>query len=309
MMRTALIAVDWGTTSFRAFALSGTLCGEETIIVRTQAPAGIMQVADGAFETVLEEQLQRLDASADVPVIMSGMITSRQGWIEVDYLPCPAGGDEIASALHRHETRTGRTVHLVAGLIDRREPARPDVMRGEETQILGAVDETGDRSLAVLPGTHSKWAEVERGRILRFSTYMTGELFAVLRQHSILGRLMEGDNEDEAGFEAGVRVGLASEGGLLRDLFSVRTLPLTGALAAGATASYLSGLLIGAEIASARAVHRGLDAPVMLIGSDRLVARYGQALALASIRSERARDDAAAWGMLRIARSCGIVGS
>ena len=84
MMRTALIAVDWGTTSFRAFALSGAICGEETIIARTQAPAGIMQVADGAFETVLEEQLQRLDARADVPVIMSGMITSRQGWIEVD---------------------------------------------------------------------------------------------------------------------------------------------------------------------------------------------------------------------------------
>ena len=121
------------------------------------------------------------------------MITSRQGWVEVPYCPCPAGSDEIARALWRHETGAGRTIHFVPGLSIVGADGVPDVIRGEETQIVGEVGDAPGGRLLVLPGTHSKWARSEDGRVVWFATFMTGELFGVLKEHSILGRLMAGD--------------------------------------------------------------------------------------------------------------------
>jgi 2-dehydro-3-deoxygalactonokinase len=178
----ALIGLDWGTTSFRAYRLDRS---GDALEARS-APAGILRVPGGDFEGVFEREVGPwLSERPALPVIASGMITSRQGWVEVPYCPCPAGSAEIARALYRHETRAGRTIHFVPGLSIVGADGVPDVIRGEETQIVGAIgDEAGAASgcrLLVLPGTHSKWALVEGSRLVWFATFMTGELFGVLK--------------------------------------------------------------------------------------------------------------------------------
>jgi 2-dehydro-3-deoxygalactonokinase len=196
----------------------------------------------------------------------------------------------------------------------------PDVMRGEETQLMGAAAEgreTGD-GLFVLPGTHSKWAVLRGGRIAWFATFMTGELFAVLSQHSILGRLMtaeesgggDGGADADAAFDRGVAAGLAApgpeRGGLIRRLFGARTLALFGRLSEAGVRPYLSGLLIGGEIAEARqCLHLKdralLTPPLTVIGAAGLAARYERAFAAAGIAARRGPEDAAARGLVRLA--------
>ena len=183
-------------------------------------------------------------------------------------------------------------------------------MRGEETQIIGAASTAS--TLAILPGTHSKWARIESGVIREFVTFMTGEVYAVLRHHSILGRLMpEGAATQpgelgESGFERGVRMGLTSERGLLGDLFSARVLPLIGEIEAGATAGYLSGLLVGSEIRGACAALGHPTSPPILIGEGALVERYHRALHLAGIDARSGPPDAAVLGLLAIAEALGV---
>ena len=178
------------------------------------------------------------------------MIGSRQGWAEAPYAECPAGFSEIAAAMK--EVRWGAHHGWIApGLTCRDESGVRDVMRGEEVQILGVIEELGAGEHRIcLPGTHSKWARVRDGRIERFGTYMTGEVFAVLKAHSILGRMMSGEQPDEAAFLEGVaRAGMP--GGLLHHLFGVRARGLFGEIADKSSASYLSGILIGHELRSA----------------------------------------------------------
>ena len=181
------------------------------------------------------------------------MITWRQGWVEVPYCPCPAGSAELAAALAAPRDRGRAAIHFVPGLSLIGADGVPDVMRGEETQIIGAVGggrAVRGRRAIVLPGTHSKWALAEDGRIVWFATFMTGELFAVLKEHSILGRLMAGDAHDDAAFARGLAYAQSGPGGLLKRLFSVRTLGLFDRAAGERRSpSYLSGLLIGSEIA------------------------------------------------------------
>ena len=248
-----MIAVDWGTSSLRAYRLDSQ---GNTIDTRS-APLGVLAVPPGQFAQVLEEQVT---GWSERPIVMSGMVGSRQGWVEAPYVPCPAGLEEIGAAMR--EVRDG--VWIVPGVSCR--DGVPDVMRGEEVQVLGA----GRDGLICLPGTHSKWVVMEGGRIRRFRTYMTGEVFAVLKQHSILGRMMEEGKPDPAAFAEGVaRSG--QEGGLLHHLFGVRTRGLMGELGAAAAASYLSGILIGHELRSveARSVH--------VLGAPELAALYVQA--------------------------------
>jgi 2-dehydro-3-deoxygalactonokinase len=184
----------------------------------------------------------------------------------------------------------------------------PDVMRGEETQVFGALPETiVARQVLVLPGTHSKWVIAGPGGIETFATFMTGELYAVLREHSILGRLT---GVDDAALDRGVRHSLRQDAALTHDLFSARTLALTEALASTGVADYLSGLLLGAEIAAARAwlARKGLErATAMLLGDAALVVRYRRALALAEIDAVLGPPDAAARGLWRIARHAGML--
>jgi len=203
--RAALIGIDWGTTSFRAYRIDA----DGGVLETRSAPAGILKVADGDFEAVLEREVGSwLAAAPALPVVISGMITSRQGWLEVPYCACPAGSAELAEALREHVTRAGRRLRFVPGLSLIGSDRVPDVIRGEETQIIGELGLAGDdglgRQAIVLPGTHSKWVFAEEGRIVWFATFMTGEVFAVLKEHSILGRLMEGNEQDEAAFARGL---------------------------------------------------------------------------------------------------------
>ena len=260
-----MIAIDWGTTSFRAYRLDA----KGAVVDARSAPKGILSVAPGGFPGLLEAQIG--DWLGDGPIVMSGMVGSRQGWMEAPYVPCPAGLDEIASALR--EACSG--VWIVPGVSCRDESGVPDMMRGEETQVLGAERD----GLICLPGTHSKWVEVRNGRIERFSTYMTGEVYAVLKQHSLLGRMMAEGKPEERAFREGIARS-AEPGGLLHHLFGVRTLGLMGELDAAGSASYLSGILIGHELRASRASR------ILLIGEPALAERYQRAGAALGIEAE-----------------------
>lgn len=299
MSKPRIVGVDWGTSSLRA-ALLGP---DGTIEAERRSAEGILGVRNGAFATVLRRELTALDAPPDLPIVLSGMITSRQGWHECPYLACPADAAALAGALRPASEPGLGPLHFVTGLEHEGPDGLPDVMRGEETQIIGQ-DDLAPGELVVLPGTHSKWVAVEGGRIMRFRTWMTGEVFAVLKAHSILGRLMREGPPDESGFARGVRSGLDGPG-LLGRLFSARTLPLTGRLAEGAVADYLSGLLIGTEIAEAVAAERPRG--VVIVGSDELTERYGKALDIAGLDHRPGRPQAAARGQWRIARAAGLV--
>jgi 2-dehydro-3-deoxygalactonokinase len=296
----ALIGIDWGTTSFRAYRISA----DGQVLDSRRAEAGILKVPHGDFESVFEREVGPwLMPQPDLPVLASGMITSRQGWVEVPYCPCPAGRQEIAGALLRHATTRGRTIHFVPGLSIVGPDGVPDVIRGEETQILGEVGAAPGRRLLLLPGTHSKWALVEDGRIVWFATFMTGEVFGVLKEHSILGRLMAGDAHDAQAFRRGVAYARGARGGLLKRLFSARTLGLFGQLPAAAIASYLSGVLIGTEVREALDCleQAPADQEITVIGSSDLTERYLTAIEGAGLRGRRSAAEAAARGLFLIA--------
>jgi 2-dehydro-3-deoxygalactonokinase len=302
MTSPALVALDWGTTSFRAYLIDD---GGQ-ILARRAAKAGILQVEGGRFAEVLEQETSAwFAAHGELPLITSGMIGSRQGWIETPYLACPASLDGLAAKLVAHPTGTGRVLHVVPGLSV--DGPLPDVMRGEETELVGLGAMSGD-ALYVLPGTHSKWVRATGGRIESFTTFMTGEVFAVLKEHSILGRLMTGDLDDSAAFNRGVGVALdgeAATGGLLHTLFTARTLPLLGRLPGDQVASYLSGLLIGAEVKAATV--GAAELPVVLVGSGPLSERYKVALARGGRQATMAPADAAARGLFTIAGAAGLL--
>lgn len=290
---TVAIGVDWGTSSFRAYRLAE----DAEVLEGRHAQAGILAIDDNEFEDAFEELIgDWLDAHPNVPVLLGGMIGSRQGWMETPYLPCPASVDDIAGALVPLTLSRGRVVHLAPGLSARGPDGVPDVMRGEEIQILGAVDLLGGGSATVcLPGTHSKWAWVEGRRVVGFSTHMTGEVFDVLRRHSILGRGIEHAAWDDAAFLSGVaRSG--AEGGLLHHLFGVRAAGLFGDLSPDAAGAFLSGLVIGHEIRAA--APRGT---VHLIGDEQLVDLYCRALEALRFEAVPGPRQAAACGLFRIA--------
>jgi 2-dehydro-3-deoxygalactonokinase len=302
----ALIAIDWGTSAARAYWLDG----EGRILEQTSAGLGVQKVAPGAFPQALSALLG--GAAAAVPLLACGMIGSRQGWIEAPYCACPADLATVAAAL---TAVPGTRLAIVPGLLCRDADGVPDVMRGEETQILGALEGDGRSPAAprvvVLPGTHSKWARVGARGIEAFATFLTGELYALLREHSILGRLAaDPDAGEGADFERGVRTSLRADAALPHDLFSARTLALTGALAPDGVPDYLSGLLLGAEIAAARrwTQRHGLEGEaVSLVGDKALCERYRHALGYAGISAATGPADAAARGMWRIARRAGIL--
>jgi 2-dehydro-3-deoxygalactonokinase len=289
-----MIAVDWGTSSFRAYRLDAS----GAILDRCAAPLGILAVTDGQFAPALESQVGEWLDQGDAPVIMSGMIGSRQGWKEVPYVTCPAGAVEILAGVALVRWAGERSAWIAPGLSCRSASGIPDVMRGEETQILGVVDELPRHSLWIcLPGTHSKWAHLESGRITEFATYMTGEVFAVMKAHSILGRMMREAEVDEEAFADGV-VRARDAGGLLHHLFGIRASGLFGDLADDKSSSYLSGLLIGHELASVPQ----LSESVYLLGAEQLTSLYEQALATHGITAHVLDQDAVVRGLHRLAR-------
>jgi len=277
-----LIGLDWGTTSCRAYLIGA----DGAVIERQPDGPGILKIENGHFGPWLDSMIGGWIAThGPAPVILSGMIGSRQGWVEAPYVPCPAGIAEIAAAMR--QVRDG--VWIVPGVSCRDAAGVPDVMRGEEVQILGAARD----GLFCLPGTHSKWVEVEEGRIARFSTYGTGEVYAVLKQHSILGRMIEEGTPDSNAFAEGVERS-GREGALLHHLFGVRTRGLMGELGPAASASYLSGILIGHEL---RAAPRKT---VFLLGAPALTGLYETAARLVGVKVQTMDPDAAARGLFRL---------
>jgi len=262
-----LIAVDWGTSALRGARLDGT----GKVLEERSAPLGILNVPNGDFAGVFEAQFSDW-MKAGTRCLISGMAGSRQGWAEAPYVACPAGPDELANHLHWIERDR---IALVPGLSDTQGDV-PDVMRGEEVQIFGAMRLAGlGDGLFVLPGTHSKWATVRGGKVTGFRTFMTGEVYGLFAQHSILARTLDANASlDEAAFRRGVAKAGNSDG-LLHNAFGVRALGLFGRLSPAESASYLSGLLIGEELG--RQALRS-DGDVIVIGASALVARYSLGL-------------------------------
>jgi len=300
-----MIVIDWGSTSLRAYRL-GT---DGEIIEQRRAALGILACTD-RFEAALKQQIAGWD---DALVILTGMIGSRQGWIEVPYVNCPATLTEIAagmmpvSAPGLHD----RNVWIVPGLLCRTAvPQAADVMRGEETQLCGLLEHLdAARHIVCLPGTHSKWAIVDQGRIESFFTAMTGEVFDLLRRRSLLARLMTegGDSMEKPAFIQGIaRAG--QPGGLLHHLFSVRTAGLMETLQPTQLASYLSGLLIGHELLDSQWAGQARATGVHLVGGPALIESYLLAMHQLGIAAEIHDETLAARGAHALARCRNLLG-
>lgn len=297
----ALIGLDWGTTRLRAYLYGA----DGTVRDRRSRPYGIRALPQGGYVAALAEVTAGWPRCAR---LACGMVGARGGWQEMPYLDVPADVGDLATQLGRVDAADGMPVHLVPGL---RAPARPDVMRGEETQVLGvlaAAEGSGDATL-VLPGTHSKWVSIRAGRVADFRTAMTGELYALLLRHSILGAgVDEAAAAAHARFADGVRAARDSgaAGGLSR-LFAARASMLAGSLAPAEVPGWLSGLLIGEEIRGAVAEGAfDTSAPLRLVGEAGLCERYREALALFAIEASLDTADAAAAGLWSIAVRAGL---
>ncbi|WP_374298906.1 2-dehydro-3-deoxygalactonokinase [Paracoccus sp. (in: a-proteobacteria)] len=291
---TALIGIDWGTTSFRAWRMGP---GGEVLDTVGDGP-GILSAAalPGGFAQALQDGIGGWLGTA--PVIASGMITSRNGWVETPYLPLPLDASALAGSLTRHEG-----IHFVTGAVSDPDGPAPDVMRGEETEIIGHLAGGGGDGLFVLPGTHSKWAWARGGRLTAFRTVMTGEVFAALRDYTILGRLIRPGGGSDDAFRRGVEAG-RQEGPLLGRIFRARTLALMDRLAPDHISDYLSGLLIGDEVAQGA---RDVTGPITIIGRGDLAARYRMAFDVLGMTADTAPPGMARRGLWDIARLGGLV--
>ncbi|MCP1486867.1 putative 2-dehydro-3-deoxygalactonokinase DgoK1 [Pseudomonas fluorescens] len=326
-MLAQLIALDWGTTSLRAYKLAAG----GVVLEQRALSSGIMQLpktpqiingrecTDG-FELAFDEACgDWLDAQPDLPVIACGMVGSAQGWREAAYCETPANVANLGNSLQTVVSLRGTLVHIVPGVIQRSR--LPNVMRGEETQVLGVLQnlpiEAGADLLIGLPGSHSKWVDVVDGCITHFDTFMTGEVFAVLSEHSILGRtLKQGAAFDALAFDRGVQVAQSADGelGVLSTLFSARTLGLTGELSPTAQADYLSGLMIGHELAALATIQRrrrnNPNLPsIILIGNAQLCARYSRALDACGFANVTLAEQATERGLWQLALAAGLIDS
>lgn len=268
------IAVDWGTSNLRAWAM-----GRSGILAQAQSDAGMSKLARGAFEGALLDLIAPWLGAATggrvTPVVACGMVGSRQGWHEAPYRAVPCAPLDIAAMTPVPVADARMTLRIAPGLKQMR-PA--DVMRGEETQIAGALALLpAFDGVVCLPGTHSKWAHVSAGEVVSFQTFMTGEMFALLSAHSVLRHAMSGDVWQDAAFDQGLDDGYAHPDALSSRLFTLRAESLIADLSAAAARARLSGLLIGAELAAARPYWQ--DRQIALIGAQKLSATYARALA------------------------------
>jgi len=286
------LACDWGTTNLRAWVVGGD--GE--VLASRDFELGVSRLGPGEAEARFANEVRPALNARSLPAILCGMIGSNLGWRQVDYLPCPAGLEDLREAL----ATVADGVRIVPGLRGEGVAGAPDVMRGEETQVFGWLrqDEARSRGRHLLchPGTHAKWILIEDGRIVRFVTAMTGELFAVLRKHSVLRS--DASADDEASFDAGLAA--AEDGGALAArLFTARSRVTAGGAAAESTPSYLSGLLVGAEVASVpKLLGVDLAQPIVLLGDENLCRWYARALSRLGASSATYDGEAAALAAL-----------
>jgi 2-dehydro-3-deoxygalactonokinase len=292
---TFCIGLDWGASNLRAYRMD---CDGHVLEARASAD-GVKTVACHAWEEALRRVAgDWLEHAPKAIIVLSGMVGSRNGWIEIPYVAAPADPAAIAGGCQRAYLSDGRPIWFAPGVSTLDRDGVPDVMRGEETQIIGLP--TQARHTVCLPGTHSKWATVEHGAILGFSTYFTGELFELLARHSIVGSLIVDGPFDRDAYLDGVRRA-GQAGHLLHHIFGARALTVTGGLAPEHLSSYLSGLLIGHEIAAALAMEPGHD--VTILGSQQLCELYAIALSESGVSAQIGDLDAAAIGQFRIAQS------
>ena len=271
------ILVDWGTTNLRAYLINNS----GKILETRQRAQGIRNVEDGKFADTIRDTLKGWDSTC--PVLMSGMIGSAQGWHEVPYVTCPSSADYIAQGLAVVPDHP--RFSIVPGLSYQTPDGAFDVMRGEEVQIFGALDMSKQKdAILCLPGTHSKWASVKGGVLESFSTSMTGEVYSILKMHSILGALMTEGSDDEAAFRRGLaRSG--ADGGLLHHLFSTRTEGLFEKIQPDGLPSYMSGILIGHELRNSAPSDLSGN-PVLLVSEGVLGQRYMSAFAFFGIPAQ-----------------------
>lgn len=288
----SLIALDWGTSSLRAWRFNGL----STPCEKREFPWGIMKLPcageerDTAFrETLYKVCADWLEESPSCPVIACGMVGSAQGWREVPYTSCPVSLTQLASQLLQIDLGRQRMLNIIPGVV--KTGNIPEVMRGEETQIFGALaanevvqqaNERGESVLIGLPGTHSKWTTVRQSMLNNFHTFMTGELFDALTHHTILGAVMAPAEEPQwSAFLDGLEVARSRHStGLLSTIFSTRTRFLTGQLPQTQQSDYLSGIIIGHEMCGlghALLNAAPSDMAVALIGNDTLCERYQRA--------------------------------
>ena len=296
-----LIAIDWGTSSLRGarFDAQGHKLDERPFA------RGILTVPAGEFPSVLDQCFGDWLQDSAALCLLSGMVGSRQGWQEAPYCPCPAGFAELGQHLlwlqaGRMAIVPGLSVQHSDGLPANFPIAQHDVVRGEEIQIFGALSLTGlHDATVVLPGTHSKWAQVEGGHVSRFRSFMTGEVYALLSQHSILARTLPVDapwHEDT--FTQAVLLAQRTPS-VLSSIFATRTLALFDTLPAEQHPSFLSGLLIGEEL---RAMQAHSGGALLLVGNATLTHRYQCALQALGLSSRSLGDEATWAGHLALAQ-------
>jgi 2-dehydro-3-deoxygalactonokinase len=265
----SFIAADWGTTNRRAYLMDA----DGKCVAEFEDDKGIMSVPKDGFAEAVAEIRHRL---GDFPLLLAGMVGSNRGWVEAPYVPCPTGLRELAAALVWPEEKRTAIVPGVSFI----DPDEADVMRGEEVQLLGAfaAETVPADSLVCHPGTHNKWARLRGGRIERFRTVMTGEIFNLLREGSILADLLAGTAEPGDAFERGVKRGLADEC-LTSELFKIRARVLLGEAKAVDAPSFGSGLLIGTDVRAG--LREGDDEEVIVMGRPELTQLYAEALRIA----------------------------
>ena len=285
-----MIGIDWGTTNFRAFLLDA----KGNIRDRRKAHCGVLHVADGRYaETLRAEVGDWLDRGED-RVMACGAIGSKGGWREMPYVSCPIGVTELARGTVTVPFAKAQ-VRLVPGVGYVDADGVPDTMRSEETQIAGIRAELGAGGLVCLPGTHSKWARLQNGRIVSYASHMTGEVFGALREHTIFARTMCDGPTDWTAFEQGLaRSG--NRGGWLHHVFGVRALCVNRRLGELAAPWYLSGLLIGHEVRAALPAGE----LVHLVGEPNLTPLYARAIAVLGGEARIEDPEAAARGLAAI---------
>lgn len=300
-----LIGIDWGSSNLRAALLDAS----GGVIERRESPAGVFALADGGHAHTLFELCGDWIERHRVPLLACGMIGSRQGIVEVPYVACPTDVSDLARALGEVDVKpkdgaaaqSGATLYIVPGLTTGSDAEGWDVMRGEETQLMGLDAPEG--ALFVLPGTHSKWVRCAgAGRLESFQTYLTGELFDLLRRHGSLARVMSEPQWSPDAFRHGVAQ--ARDDMLENLLFRVRTAGLMGQFAASALSDYLSGLLIGAEVKAGlrRDAQGDANEPVCVVGNAELTQRYAIAFASFGLTAREIPGDTVFRGLLRVAR-------
>ncbi|MFN5995875.1 MAG: 2-dehydro-3-deoxygalactonokinase [Paracoccaceae bacterium] len=277
-VKPAWIAVDWGTSNLRAWAMGA----DGRVLADASSEEGMGKLTRDGFEPALVRLVGPWLAD-NPPVVACGMVGSRQGWCEAPYRTVPCTPLDMAAQVQAPTTDPRLRVSIAPGL-KQNQPA--DVMRGEETQIAGALRlMPGYDGVLCLPGTHSKWVHISAGEVVSFQTFMTGEMFALLSEASVLRHGMQGGGWDNAAFDTAVADALSRPERLGARLFSLRAEGLIAGLSPQAARSRLSGLLIGTELAAAKPYWLGQR--VTLIGAEKLSAAYARALAAQGIEAQR----------------------